>query len=113
MPALVAGIHVLNPFKIKDFEIKDVDGRDKPGHDGGGSISRVDVLPGWPGFHRSASYDVAICGAGRGSGSIAVALLTYRHVSAGHDAGETVCCRHHGLSNAWGWNIILGVVKAA
>jgi hypothetical protein len=28
MPARVAGIHVQNPF-----EIKDVDGRDKPGHD--------------------------------------------------------------------------------
>jgi hypothetical protein len=28
MPALVAGIHVLRPFKIKD-----VDGRDEPGHD--------------------------------------------------------------------------------
>jgi hypothetical protein len=30
MPALVAGIHVLNGSSAK----KDVDGRDKPGHDG-------------------------------------------------------------------------------
>ena len=30
MPALVAGIHVLNVFKNKD-----VDGRDEPGHDDG------------------------------------------------------------------------------
>jgi len=28
MPALVAGIHVLNPSKTKD-----IDGQDKPGHD--------------------------------------------------------------------------------
>jgi hypothetical protein len=47
MPALVAGIHVLNPF-----EIKDVDGRDKPGHDGGAAISRAAMMSGRPGFHR-------------------------------------------------------------
>jgi hypothetical protein len=45
MPALVAGIDVLNPFEIKGFEIKDVDGRDKPGHVAGGSISRAAMLP--------------------------------------------------------------------
>jgi hypothetical protein len=32
MPALVAGIHVLDPVK------KDVDGRNESGHDGGGSV---------------------------------------------------------------------------
>jgi hypothetical protein len=45
MPALVAGIHALNPL-----EIEDVDGRDKPAHDGGGTVSRTAMLPGVAGI---------------------------------------------------------------
>jgi hypothetical protein len=55
MPALVAGIHVLTAF-----EIKDGDGRDKPGHDGGWSISRAVMLPGVAGISpasRSMAHD--------------------------------------------------------
>jgi putative acetyltransferase len=52
MPALVAGIHVL-----KAFDIKDVDGRDKPGHDDAGAIARTAFWPGVAGIASETRYE--------------------------------------------------------